>query len=117
MPQNPIAWQPALPGLTPPKGDPTALVTAAVATVSALEQGGLLEDRHALTVQTILALAESIGREASGKFTVAVGQGWRTLLDAIASLPEPATGPAADWDAMAAAFAEADRRARAEAER
>ena len=107
------AWQPALPGLTPPRSDPSALVAAAVATIRALEDQGLLEPRHALQVQAILSLAEQIGADRSGKFTVAVGQGWRTLLDAIEQLPQPTAERSDEWDAMARAFAEADAAARA----
>lgn len=112
MDHESAGWQPELPGLTPPKNDNAALVKAAVATVAALEADGLLEPRHALAVQSILTLAEQIGQQSTGKFTVAIGNGWRTLLDAIAALPVPESSVSGDWDELAKRFAEADVAAR-----
>lgn len=112
------SWQPTLPGLTPPSSNTGSLSKAAVASIAALEQDGLIEARHALTVQLILGLAQSLdGDLARGKITVAMSQATKQLLDAIDSLPTPDAGPSDEWDEMARAFAEADRRARTEGAR
>ena len=106
------SWQPSLPGLTLGSSGttPSELETAARATIQALDEGGLLEPRHALTVQLILGLSRSLGRDmAMGKITVAMSQATRQLLDAIATLPVPTGAPADDaWDALASALANAD---------
>lgn len=108
------SWQPTLPGLTPPAGNAGSLAKAAVASIEALEADGLIEARHALTVQLILGLSSSLDADlARGKITVAMSQATRQLLDAIESLPTPDAGPSSEWDEMARAFAEADRAARA----
>ena len=110
-------WQPTLPGLTPPTPETGALTDAAIATVAALESDGLLEPRHALTVQLVLGLAQNIDRAMSaGKVTVALAQSTKQLLDALAALPAPDTTPDDAWDEMARAFAEADAAARLAAE-
>ena len=108
-------WQPGLPGLTPDLAPAGRLTKAARATLDSLTEQGLLEDRHALHVQAILQLAEQLDRETRGKLTVAVGTGWRTLLDMIEQLPQPTAAHSDAWDDMARAFAEADARARADA--
>lgn len=105
-------WQPELIGVTPPKGEPGPLLKAAQATISALEQDGLLTGRHAIQVQAILDLAETLSREGRGKLTVAVGQGWRTLLDMIEQLPQPEVASTDAWDDMLRAFAAAELEAR-----
>lgn len=110
-------WQPSLLGVTAPaSSEPGPLLKAAQATIAALEQDGLLEGRHALRVQAVLQLAETLSREGRGKLTVAVGQGWRTLLDMMESLPEPTAAASDAWDDLARAFAEAELAAKREAE-
>jgi hypothetical protein len=114
MDPNSTAWQPTLPGLTPPTGSTGSLAKAAVATIAALEADGLIEARHALTVQLILGISASLDADLSrGKITVAMSQATKQLLDAIDSLPTPDAGPSDEWDEMVRAFADADRRARA----
>ncbi len=91
-------WQPSLDGLTVP--EPAAggtLHAAAVASLAALDEAGVLAGQHALTAQLILNLSAAIDRAlASGRLQVATSQSVRQLLDAIASLP------AVDVDATSA---------------
>jgi len=70
------------------------LSVAARATVEALDGAGLLEPRHALAVQLVLTLAESIDSNLAGggRVTVAVAQAVRLLQDALAALPVPVVG-------------------------
>lgn len=102
------AWQPAFDGLTLPTGDPGVLERAALATIRALDDAGALKAQHALTVQLVLGLSRSLGRDmAGGKITVAMSQATRQLLDAIASLPAPAAAPDDAWAALERRLAEA----------
>lgn len=92
MDQHP--WQPTLPGLTlgtTAAGGASPLSVAARATIAALDEAGLLEARHTLSVQLVLTLAESIDANLrrDGKVTVAISQAARQLQDAVAALPVP----------------------------
>lgn len=99
-------YQPSLDGIDPkPASGPGKvgdLGAAAIRTVEALEAEGLLRPRHALLVQMIRTLAQSIDKnlERDGKVTVAISQATKQLLDALAALPEPAVKPAQGFEEM-----------------
>lgn len=97
-------YQPSLDGIEPTpapgSGKVGDLGAAALKTVEALEAEGLLRPRHALLVQMIRTLAQSIDKnlERDGKVTVAISQATKQLLDALAALPEPAVKPAQGFE-------------------
>lgn len=105
---KPDQWQPTFEGLTLPAGQITPLEAAARATLAALDDDGLLEPRHALTAQLILDLSASIGAGVRTGKTAAVALAAKQLLDAIASLPEPAEQTDGAFDELLRRLSEAD---------
>lgn len=100
-----------LPGFTPATtgNEPGPLTQAAAHTIAALTRAQLVEDRHALTVQLVTSLAQAVDRGLTApKVSVATATLSKHLLEAAASLPQPAEAAAgADWDAFTARLAAA----------
>jgi hypothetical protein len=94
----------ALPGLDDPTpaGGLTALETAARRSLAALQASGLLEDRHAVTMQLVLDLARSVGRASAKGQAAAAAMAAAQLREAWALLPQPDGGSEGDeWDELA----------------
>lgn len=94
----------ALPGLedTQPAGGTTPLETAARRSLAALQASGLLEDRHAVTMQLVLDLARAVGRSAAKGQAAAAAMAAAQLREAWALLPQPDGGTSGDeWDELA----------------
>lgn len=90
-----------LPGLELPTGSQGHITTAAKATLAALQRDQLLEPRHALTCQVVLALSQAVDRGlAAHRVTVATSTLTKQLLEAIATLPEPAETGSDQWMAF-----------------
>lgn len=107
----------ALPGLDDHTraGGITALETAARRSLAALQASGLLEDRHAVTMQLVLDLARSVGRASDKGQAAAAAMAAAQLREAWALLPQPDGGHQGDeWDELARDLrqAAADERAR-----
>lgn len=93
---------PMLPGLEPPARGVSNLQLAARRTIAALDSQGLLEERHALTCQLLLDLADAVdsGRRAGRASAVAMAAA--QLREAYLTLPEPVVGGDGDgWDQLA----------------
>lgn len=104
-------WQPTLPGLSLPSSGVTDLERAALASMEALDADGVLEPRHALTVQLVLELSRVIGAGVRTGKTAAVAMAAKQLLEAIESLPTPAPDPGDKdpWAELERRLAEAAR--------
>src|SRR5213075_947187 len=87
-----------LPGLDDPTpaGGVTELETAARRSLMALDQAGLLEPRHALTMRLVLDLARAVGRSAQKGQAAAAAMAAAQLREAWALLPQPVDGSAGD---------------------
>lgn len=98
-----------LPGFNPEatRSTDSGLRDAAAATIDALNAAGLLDAKHALTAQLLLAVSEraGIGLQA-GKTTIATTNLIRLLADLIDRLP---TGNDAVANSAAAFLAELDQ--------
>lgn len=95
--------QPTLPGLElePENGaSPSALRTAVVTTLAALQQEGLLEPRHAALAQLSLELADSVTAGRRSGRASAAAMAAAQLRETLLALPEPtAAGIAEKFDA------------------
>lgn len=94
----------ALPGLedVQPAGGTTALETAARRSLAALQTAGILEDRHAVTMQLVLDLARSVGRASAKGQAAAAAMAAAQLREAWALLPQPDGSTSGDeWDELA----------------
>ena len=90
MSENRDETAPTLPGLeleSPHGGRPNALRRAVIATITALDEAGLLEPRHTALAQLALELADSVtaGKGRASAAAMAAAQLRETLL----ALPEP----------------------------
>lgn len=87
------------------------LEQAARRTLAALQGDGLLTERHALTCQLILDLAQAIDAGRRSGRASAVAMAAAQLREAFLSLPEPEEGPESDgWEALARELHDAARR-------
>lgn len=107
-------WQPTFDGLTLPGDQAQAggLEAAAIATLAALDEQGLLEPRHALLCQMVVRLAGALDRDmAAGKITVAASNAQRLLLDAFESLPTTSVADDEAWGQFVEQLQALDQRA------
>lgn len=97
-----------LPGIELPKPDSTPIENAARQTIEELHSVGLLEPRHALSVQLVLDLARSVGHGlVAARVSVATATLARQLLDAIETLPTPPPPVSDAWAVLEDQLAEA----------
>lgn len=83
---------PTLPGLEPPAPSAGAMELATRKTIAALEAAGLLEERHAMTCQLMIELAQSVEAGRKARRASAVAMAAAQLREAFLSLPEPEGG-------------------------
>lgn len=100
--------QDALPGLEDGVTRRTTdLEDAARRSLRALADAGVLGPQHAMTMQLVLDLARAVG-QASGSHASAAAMAAAQLLEAWASLPQPADETVGDeWDTLARELREA----------
>lgn len=103
-----------LPGLDEPTRTASAIELAARRTIKALDELGLLDERHALTCQLIVDLAQSVDDGRRARRASAAAMAAAQLLAAIDRLPEPTDDPTEDpFEQLLREVAEADRADRA----
>jgi hypothetical protein len=104
--------QPTLPGLElePENGAaPSALRSAVVVTINALQADGLLENRHAAMCQLALELADSVTAGRRSGRASAAAMAAAQLRETLLALPEPtASGVAEKFDAYLASLMHED---------
>lgn len=105
---SPTLPLPGLDEVTPAAGGPTALEASARRSLAALERQGLLDERHALTMQLVLDLARAVGRAAAKGQAAAAALAAAQLREAFGLLPQPDGGDQGDeWDQLARDLREA----------
>lgn len=105
-----------LPGFDPERADTgdSGLSAAALATISALEEAGLLTGRHALTAQLLVAASKRAGMGLQEhKTTIATTNLLRLLVELLDKLPTADGAVSSEAEAFLKALAEAEAQARA----
>lgn len=81
--------QTALPGLSIPEPEKTAMEKAAQTYIDSLRESQLLQPHHVLTEQLILELARAIGLSAVKGRAAGMALASKQLMEAMESLPQP----------------------------
>lgn len=106
-PRDPMA--PALPGIDPPPGPVTPLEAAVDRTLAALNEAGLLSERHAGICELCRVMAKTVSIGVASRRSSGAALAAKELREALAMLPEPPAGDAAgdEWDALSRRLADA----------